>query len=132
MKVVVFSDFRDVLGVVQQVLADVRGLGGVATARRHAGGSSSASVPPPGHAVLLARIEAGGVGLNVQAASVVVVCEPQIKPTDDHRAVAGSPHGAGSGRRPLAMGGVDERTVRKPENKSRLCDAYARRVGCAG
>ena len=27
------------------------------------------------------QIEAGGVGLNIQAASVVILCEPQVKPT---------------------------------------------------
>jgi SNF2 family DNA or RNA helicase len=30
---------------------------------------------------LLVQIEAGGVGLNLQAASVVIICEPQVKPT---------------------------------------------------
>lgn len=64
-------------------------------------GPISGSVPParrqqlvddfaaaPGHAVLLAQIEAGGVGLNMQAASVVILCEPQLKPTVEHQAVA--------------------------------------------
>lgn len=31
-------------------------------------------------AVLVSQIVAGGVGLNIQAASVVVICEPQLKP----------------------------------------------------
>ncbi|WP_314645670.1 DEAD/DEAH box helicase [uncultured Microbacterium sp.] len=39
-------------------------------------------------AVLVAQIAAGGVGLNIQAASVVVICEPQLKPTSEWQAIA--------------------------------------------
>jgi SNF2 family DNA or RNA helicase len=35
----------------------------------------------PDGAVLLAQIQAGGTGLNIQSASVVIICEPQIKPS---------------------------------------------------
>ena len=38
--------------------------------------------------VLVAQILAGGVGLNIQAASVVVICEPQLKPTTEWQAIA--------------------------------------------
>ncbi|WP_405648235.1 DEAD/DEAH box helicase [Streptomyces uncialis] len=142
-KVVVFSNFRDVLGVVQEALADPRG-------GQDAGvfGPISGRVPPPrrqqlvdeftaasGHAVLLAQIEAGGVGLNMQAASVVIICEPQIKPTTEDQAVSRA-HRMGQVRsvqvhRLLAAGGVDERIVRMLEKKSRLFDAYARRSAVA-
>ena len=30
--------------------------------------------------VLVAQVQVGGVGLNIQSASVVIFCEPQIKP----------------------------------------------------
>ncbi|KMS72041.1 helicase SNF2 [Streptomyces viridochromogenes] len=111
-------------------------------------GPISGSVPPArrqqlvddfaaasGHAVLLAQIEAGGVGLNMQAASVVILCEPQLKPTVEHQAVARA-HRMGQVRsvhvhRLLCAGGVDERLVRLLENKSRLFDAYARRSAVA-
>lgn len=84
-----------------------------------------------GPAVLLAQIQAAGVGLNLQAASVVIICEPQIKPTIEHQAVARA-HRMGQVRpvrvhRLLATGGVDERMVRMLERKARLFDAYARR-----
>lgn len=39
-------------------------------------------------AVLVAQITAGGVGLNIQSASVVVTCEPQLKPTMEDQTVA--------------------------------------------
>ncbi|MET9965668.1 DEAD/DEAH box helicase [Streptomyces sp. NPDC006356] len=149
LKVVVFSGFRDVLGVVRDALADVQGgAAGTSAAHGRVFGPISGSVPParrqqlvddfaaaPGHAVLLAQIEAGGVGLNMQAASVVILCEPQLKPTVEHQAVARA-HRMGQVRsvhvhRLLCTGGVDERLVRLLENKSRLFDAYARRSAVA-
>ncbi|WP_405588456.1 DEAD/DEAH box helicase [Streptomyces sp. NBC_01092] len=141
LKVVVFSAFRDVLGVTQSALA-------AKSNERQVFGPISGSVPParrqqlvdefaaaPGHAVLLAQIEAGGVGLNMQAASVVILCEPQLKPTVEHQAVARA-HRMGQVRsvqvhRLLCTGGVDERLVRMLANKSRLFDAYARRSAVA-
>ncbi|MGW4756496.1 DEAD/DEAH box helicase [Streptomyces chartreusis] len=164
LKVVVFSAFRDVLAAAQRALADgtvpaaeaaetvdadktdTRKTDTETPARLF--GPISGSVPParrqqlvddfaaaPGHAVLLAQIEAGGVGLNMQAASVVILCEPQLKPTVEHQAVARA-HRMGQVRsvqvhRLLCTGGVDERLVRMLENKSRLFDAYARRSAVA-
>ena len=88
-RVVVFSYFRDVL---DQVAAALPG---------RVFGPLTGSVPPvkrqemvdqfsdAGHgAVLVAQIVAGGVGLNIQSASVVVICEPQLKPTMEWQAVA--------------------------------------------
>ncbi|MGW8061701.1 DEAD/DEAH box helicase [Streptomyces ziwulingensis] len=103
--------------------------GGVPPARRQLLVDEFTAVPGP--AVLLAQIQAAGVGLNLQAASVVVICEPQIKPTTEHQAVARA-HRMGQVRpvrvhRLLAIGGVDERMVRMLERKARLFDAYARR-----
>ena len=82
--------------------------------------------------MLVARIEAAGAGLNTQAASVVIIREPRIKPTTGHQAVARS-HRMGQVRsvrvhRLLTTRGADERMVEMPENKTRLFDAYARRA----
>lgn len=38
--------------------------------------------------VLLSQIVAGGVGLNIQAANVVVLCEPQWKPSIENQAIS--------------------------------------------
>lgn len=35
----------------------------------------------PAGSALIAQITAGGVGLNIQSASQVITCEPQVKPT---------------------------------------------------
>lgn len=146
LKVVVFSNFRDVLRVVDDALGAPDGAeprpygtvfgpltGAVPPARRQALVDAFTAVPGP--AVLLAQIQAAGIGLNMQAASVVVVCEPQIKPTIEHQAVARA-HRMGQVRpvrvhRLLATGGVDERMVRLLEKKTRLFDAYARRSAVA-
>ncbi|WP_139058555.1 helicase-related protein, partial [Streptomyces prasinopilosus] len=143
LKVVVFSAFRDVLAAVKDTLDDARGDAG-----GQVFGPLSGSVPParrqqvvdgfaavPGHAVLVAQIEAAGVGLNLQAASVVIICEPQIKPTVEHQAVARA-HRMGQVRpvrvhRLLTTRGVDERMVEMLRNKTRLFDAYARRSAVA-
>ena len=136
LKVVVFSYFRDVLGVVQQTLGEgALGplAGGVPAARRQQ--LVDEFTAASGHAVLLCQIEAGGIGLNLQAASVVILCEPQVKPTLEHQAVARA-HRMGQVRpvqvhRLLATDSVDDRLLRILENKTRLFDAYARRSDVA-
>lgn len=35
----------------------------------------------PSGQVLVSQIVAGGTGLNIQSASVVIICEPQLKPS---------------------------------------------------
>ncbi|MEV7969242.1 SNF2-related protein [Sphaerisporangium sp. NPDC088356] len=88
-----------------------------------------------GHAVLLSQIQAGGVGLNLQAASIVIICEPQVKPTMESQAVARA-HRMGQVRkvqvhRLLAADSVDERMLEILRTKSGLFDAYARRSDLA-
>ena len=39
-------------------------------------------------AVLPAQIQAGGTGLNIQSASVVIICEPQFKPSIENQAIS--------------------------------------------
>ncbi|WP_427920184.1 DEAD/DEAH box helicase [Streptomyces sp. cg40] len=138
-KVVVFSYFRDVLTTVRRAL-DGPGM--------RVTGTISGSVPAlrrqqlvdeftqaHGHAVLLAQISAGGVGLNLQAASLVILCEPQVKPTVEHQAVA-RVHRMGQIRtvqvhRMLATDSVDDRLLTILKNKDRLFDRFARRSDLA-
>ncbi|MGW3092479.1 DEAD/DEAH box helicase [Streptomyces sp. NPDC001102] len=136
LKVVVFSYFRDVLAAVGSAL-DGTALGPIAgnvpAARRQRLVDDFTAAD--GHAVLLAQIEAGGTGLNLQAASVVILCEPQVKPTLEHQAVARA-HRMGQVRpvqvhRLLSPDSVDERLLRILNDKSRLFDAYARRSDTA-
>ena len=81
--------------------------------------------------VLLAQIEAGGTGLNIQAASVVVICEPQWKPSVEEQAIARA-HRMGQTRRVqvrrlLAKDCVDERICEVQENKLLLFEHFAHR-----
>jgi superfamily II DNA or RNA helicase len=138
-KTVVFSFFKDVLGIVKEAITTgptpLFGplTGSIPAGRRQQVVDDFAGVQGP--AILLAQIEAGGIGLNLQTASVVIICEPQIKPTIEHQAVARA-HRMGQVRpvhvhRLLATGGVDERMVKMLEKKTRLFDAYARRSAVA-
>ncbi|GAA1831043.1 DEAD/DEAH box helicase [Actinomadura chokoriensis] len=136
LKVVVFSYFRDVLAAVRDALGpEARGpiAGDTPVARRQE--IVDAFTADPGHAVLLAQIQAGGVGLNLQAASVVILCEPQVKPTMETQAVARA-HRMGQVRtvqvhRLLTPGSVDERMLEILQVKSMLFDQYARRSDLA-
>ena len=88
-RVIVFSHFRDVIDTVMAVLGDVAvgPLTGDVPANRRQELVDEFSAADGG-AVLVSQIVAGGVGLNIQAASVVVICEPQLKPTTEWQAIA--------------------------------------------
>jgi SNF2 family DNA or RNA helicase len=135
-KVVVFSYFRDVLRTVHASLG------------KRAYGPLTGEMPPPKRqalidaftrtdepGVLVAQIQAGGVGLNMQAASIVVLCEPQVKPTTESQAIARA-HRMGQVRtvqvhRLLIADSVDQRMLEILDSKTRLFDEYARRSDIA-
>ena len=84
-----------------------------------------------GPAVLLSQIEAGGVGLNIQAASVVILAEPQWKPSSEDQAIARA-HRMGQTRtvqvhRIMAKDSVDERIREVQERKALLFSEFARK-----
>jgi SNF2 family DNA or RNA helicase len=143
-KVLVFSFYRDVLTAVanrlglQEQQSDGPSLfgplsgGSGASARQDLVDAFTAHRGP---AVLLSQIQAGGVGLNLQAANVVVLCEPQIKPALEQQAVARA-HRMGQTRRVrvhrlLTPDSVDQRLLKLLGRKERLFDAYARRSDAA-
>ncbi|MFE0590563.1 DEAD/DEAH box helicase [Micromonospora echinospora] len=82
-----------------------------------------------GHAVLISQIAVGGVGLNVTAASVVVLTEPQLTPTAEEQAIARC-HRMGQTRRVrvhrlLTKDTVDQRLLEILGHKTTLINAYA-------
>ncbi len=88
-RVIVFSFFRDVLDRVAEALdGPVFGplTGSVPAARRQAMVDEFSAAPHG--AALVAQVTAGGVGLNIQAASVVILCEPQLNPALEWQAIA--------------------------------------------
>lgn len=130
-RVVVFSYFREVLNQVAQMMpGQVFGplTGSVpATHRQTMVDQFSAA----GHgAVLVAQITAGGVGLNIQAASVVVICEPQLKPTTEWQAVARAQRmgqlESVQVHRLLSEEGVDNRIREILARKKELFEDFAR------
>ncbi len=136
LKVVVYSFFLDVLGWAGTVAGNtVFGpiTGAVPPTRRQ--DVVDAFTAHPGPAVLLAQIQAAGIGLNLQAASVVVLCEPQLTPTSEEQAIARA-HRMGQVRpvqvhRLLAVDTVDERITDLLAGKRADFDAYARRSDLA-
>ena len=136
LKVVVYSFFREVIEGLATVLPQQPGVprlfgplvGGVSVADRS--DMLAAFTGHAGPAVLLGQIQAGGVGLNIQAASVVILCEPQLTPTAEQQAIA-RVHRMGQVRgvqvyRLLNPGGVDERLRDLLETKAAEFDAFAR------
>ncbi len=88
-KVLVFSFFLDVIEKVQTLLGE-RCFGpitGGISADKRQEIVDRFSEGAPG-SVLVSQIIAGGVGLNIQAASVVILCEPQWKPSTENQAIS--------------------------------------------
>ncbi|GAB4085886.1 DEAD/DEAH box helicase [Myceligenerans cantabricum] len=130
-RVIVFSYFLDVLKQVMDLLGDVAVgplTGRVKVAERQEMVDSLSA--PDGPHVLVSQITAGGVGLNVQAASVVIFCEPQVKPTIEAQAVARA-HRMGQTRtvqvhRLLVADSVDQRMMEILDTKAALFEQFAR------
>ena len=83
----------------------------------------------PAGSALVCQILAGGVGLNIQAASVVVFCEPQIKPSLETQAIARA-YRMGQSQsvvvhRLLMDDTVDERVMEILAQKTQLFDNFA-------
>jgi superfamily II DNA or RNA helicase len=88
-----------------------------------------------GPAVLVSQIQAGGVGLNVQAASVIIIAEPQLTPSSEEQAIARA-HRMGQVRpvdvhRLLCEDSVDQRVLELLGDKREAFDEYARRSDMA-
>lgn len=130
-KILIFSFFRDVIDTLSQALID-RSLepitGSVTPARRQAIIDDFGTAPPG--TALICQIQAGGVGLNIQMASVVIICEPQIKPALETQAISrayrmGQTHTVFVYRL-LTDNSVDEQMMTILQNKQQLFDSYAR------
>ncbi|MFE6511659.1 SNF2-related protein [Nocardioides sp. NPDC057767] len=130
-RVIVFSHFRKVLDDLVTLLpGEVFGplTGSVpAEERQQMVDTFSAA----GHgAVLVTQIVAGGVGLNIQSASVVVICEPQLKPTIEWQAIARARRmgqlQSVQVHRLLSEVGVDQRVHDFLAAKAELFDDFAR------
>ena len=81
-KILVYSFFRETVEKVSRLLgASCIGTITGATEIQARQALIDRLAEAPAGSVIAAQIQAGGTGLNIQAASVVIFCEPQIKPS---------------------------------------------------
>ena len=129
-KVIVFSFFRNTLQKVCTLLGDRCSQiisGDISPAVRQEIVDKFNAAEPG--AVLVSQVQAGGTGLNIQAASVVVFCEPQLTPAIENQAIARA-YRMGQTRdvlvyRLLADETIDERMLEILSTKQKEFDAFA-------
>ena len=129
-KIIVFSFFLDTIYGITQLLGN------------KCTNPINGSVPPPRRqeiidefdsapagTVLPAQIQSGGTGLNIQSASVVIICEPQLKPSIENQAISRA-YRMGQTRnvlvyRLLCENTIDEKITDLLEEKQAIFDAFA-------
>lgn len=129
-KLLVFSFFRNTIGKVCELLGDkcLEPVTGSMPPAKRQEIIDRFSAAPAG-SVLVCQIQAGGTGLNIQSASVVVFCEPQIKPSLETQAISRA-YRMGQVRnvlvyRLLCDDTVDERIVELLGEKQNAFDSFA-------
>ena len=129
-KVLVFSFFLDTIRAIGGLLGSCcyGPINGSVPPNRRQETIDAFDKAPPG-AVLLAQIQSGGVGLNIQSASVVVICEPQFKPSIENQAISRA-YRMGQARnvlvyRLLCTNTIDEKLTELLEYKQTVFDAFA-------
>jgi len=86
--VVVFSYFKDALGFLLEAIPDAGMIDGSVKSEDRMRLIDEFSAYSERGGVLLTQIVAGGVGLNMQAASAVILVEPQLNPAIEAQAIA--------------------------------------------
>ena len=130
-KIVIFSFFRDVITTISQALSEhsLEPITGSISPVRRQQIIDDFTKAPAGTA-LVCQIQAGGVGLNIQTASVVILCEPQVKPALETQAISRAYRMGQTNtvvvHRLLTEDSIDERMMEILDNKQQLFDSYAR------
>lgn len=129
-KVIVFSFFRSTLQKVTTLLGErcMEPITGAVPPQRRQEIVDEFSKADDG-AVLVSQVQAGGTGLNIQSASVIIFCEPQIKPSIENQAISRA-YRMGQVRdvlvyRLLADDTIDEQIMEILRNKQNLFDNFA-------
>lgn len=129
-KILVFSFFLDTLEKIRTVFGTqcVGVINGAVPVEERQSIVDAFEQAPAG-SVLAAQIQSGGTGLNIQSASVVILCEPQYKPSTENQAI-GRAHRMGQTRdvlvyRLLCPDTVDERMIEILEAKQAEFDTFA-------
>ena len=129
-KVLVFSFFLDTVAKVAALFGDrcMEPITGSVSPARRQEIIDEFDKAKPG-SVLVAQIQSGGTGLNIQSASVVILCEPQIKPSIENQAISRA-YRMGQSRsvlvyRLLCDDTIDERITDLLAEKQSEFDAFA-------
>lgn len=129
-KVIVFSFFRNTLEKVHELLGDrcMETISGDISPARRQEIVDEFNAADAG-AVLVSQVQAGGTGLNIQAASVVIFCEPQLTPAIENQAVSRAYRMGQTSdvlvHRLLADDTIDERMLEILSTKQREFDNFA-------
>lgn len=130
-KVLIFSFFRDVIGVIHRHLEGktFEAITGDVPNMRRQDIIDEFTEAKPG-SVLISQITAGGVGLNIQAANIIILCEPQWKPSTEEQAISRA-YRMGQSRdvvvyRLLTEDSIDVSMLEVLGEKAELFDLYAR------
>lgn len=129
-KVIVFSFFRTTLRKVEELLENrcMEPITGAISPQRRQEIVDAFANAQDG-AVLVSQVQAGGTGLNIQCASVIIFCEPQIKPSIENQAIARA-YRMGQVRdvlvyRLLADDTIDEQIMVLLQSKQHQFDSFA-------
>ncbi len=135
-KVIVFSFFLDTIRKVSMLLGSrcIGPINGSVAPQRRQEIIDEFDNAPAG-SVLVAQIQSGGTGLNIQSASVVIICEPQLKPSIERQAIARA-HRMRQHRdvlvyRLLCENTVDEKMLELLATKQAEFDAFADKSAAA-
>lgn len=129
-KVLIFSFFLDTIRKISEMLGErcIGPINGSVSPQRRQELVDEFDKAAPG-AVLAAQIQSGGTGLNIQSASVVILCEPQFKPSIENQAISRA-YRMGQARnvlvyRLLCDDTVDEKIMDMLAQKQAVFDAFA-------
>ena len=127
-KVVLFSFFRQVLDDVGLIAGDHDRIDGDLSAEQRQAVIDRFTART-GFGLIVLQIEAGGVGINLQSAQVVILMEPQFKPSTERQAVA-RVRRMGQTRKVVAHRFIAERTIDEQlvlliKQKAQLFEDYA-------
>lgn len=129
-KIIVFSFYLDTIQKIANLLGNqcTEPITGSISPNRRQEIIDGFNQAPAGQ-VLVAQIVAGGTGLNIQSASVVILCEPQLKPSIENQAISRA-YRMGQARnvlvyRLLCANSIDEKISQMLANKQTLFNAFA-------
>ena len=88
-KMIVFSFFKDVIEIISNEFSSYLygPITGSMSSQKRQELIESFQDAPSG-SMIVSQIDAGGVGLNIQSANTVVICEPQLKPSTEVQAIS--------------------------------------------